>query len=161
MNSAPASEATICMIEPTDLVTLGVWAYFLSKYSWGWDHPVRPISEIVKADYVVGAFAGNQPVGFACVNRLASPDHQDNGEMWFAGWVVVPEFRNRGIGSQLYDECLKYWKSPERNGKFLLSTRNKQLVNAFQRKGWRILRDNALNEKGEPTTIFELARSKA
>ncbi len=143
-------------IEPTDLATLGVWAYFLSKYSWGWDYPLQPINEIRKADYVVGAFALNEPAGFASVNRLASPDGRDNGQMWFSGWVVAPEFRNRRIGAQLYEQCLRYMISPERQQRMLLSTENASLTEVFLRRGWKILRDNTLNESGKPTTIFEL-----
>ena len=145
-------------VNPTDLVTVGVWAYFLSKYSWGWSYPVEPISEVRKADYIVGAYVGHEPAGFACVNRLASPDGKDNGQMWLSGWVVAPEFRNRGLGGRLLDECLKYMKSTDRTERMLLSTENTQIFDVFTRRGWKIIRNDTLNEAGDPTTIFELTR---
>lgn len=159
MNNVPfPAQINIRTVEPTDLVTLGVWAYFLSKHSWGWDYPIQPISEIRKADFIVGAFNGNEPVGFACVNRLASPDGIDNGQMWLSAWVVVPEWRKRGIGRTLFDKCLRYMESPAREERMLLSTENTEIMDFFLTKGWTLLRDNTLNESGAPTAIFELKR---
>ena len=139
-----------------DRETLGIWAWYLSEYSWGWDYPLRPITEIPRAFYTMAAFAenGEKFVGAASLNLYASPDEQDNGEPWWAGVVVHPDYRMRGIASKFHETCLEHAR-----GKFprlLASTEKSYMYDFLQNRGWRMLRNNTLNEGGEPTIVYEL-----
>src|SRR5579864_9260109 len=65
-------------------------ASLVTEHSWGNEYPISPISEIQTADYCVGAYSGDELVGFASVGRFFSPDGKDNGQLWLAHAVVLP-----------------------------------------------------------------------
>ena len=142
--------------EVADETTLSMACFLVSEYSWGYDYPVDPVKEIRKAEYRIGAFADEKLVGFSAVSRHASPDHQDNGELWFSYAVVAPEFRGRGIFTSLYDSCLAYAKTVP--GRFLSCTDNPIVERFLLAQGWHVSR-STLDESDRSSTVFELYRT--
>jgi len=140
-----------------DRETYGTWAWFLSEFSWGWGYPLPPITEIHKAFYAIGAFAlnGEKFVGAASLNLHASPDEQNNGEPWFAGLVVHPDYWFRGIAHELHEWCRER-AYIEGFPRLLASTEKPYMHGILRNRGWVMLRNNTLNEGGEPTTVYEL-----
>jgi len=140
-----------------DRETYGVWAWLLSEYSWGWTYPLRPIVEINRAHFTIGAFAlnGEKFVGAASLNLYASPDGQNEGEPWFAGLVVHPDYWFRGIGHELHEWCRER-AYIEQFQRILASTEKPYMHGFLRNRGWRMLRNDTMNEGGEPTTVYEL-----
>lgn len=95
-------------ISTSKVETLEEAASLVSRYSWGYDYPVKPINEIQKAEQCVGAYINNQLVGFATLGRSFSPDGRDNQELWLAHAVVIPAFRGQGIFKKLYSKLIKH-----------------------------------------------------
>jgi len=146
-------------ISPTDLVTLGIWHYFLHEFSWEWRYTkvVRAIDELRKADYLFGSFAedGEKFVGGACINRMACPDLVDNGQQWLADFVVHPDYRKSVIAYVQYEACMRFAKSkPER---IMMSMENQDVRRIMPNLGWTVVREST-NEIGDPTTIIEYVR---
>ncbi len=130
-------------------------AELVSKYSWGYEYPVKPIDEILSSGYRIGAFITNQFVGFGTVGRAFSPDNLDNGELWIAHAVVIPEFRQQGIFRKIYKAQLAYARS--QSGCILSCTDNPIVVKFFLENGWRELR-KTIDESSKASTVFEYRR---
>ncbi len=127
----------------------------ISKYSWGYDYPKKPIEEIKTAEYVVSAFDKDKIIAFATVNKNSSPDGIDNGNLWLAHAVVVPEFRKRGLFTKLYDKQISYAKTQD--GKIFACTDNPIVRDFFLKNGWVEYRKTK-DEAGETATVFEYKR---
>ena len=138
-----------------DTETLRRCAWLVTEYSWGKSFPLKAFDESQLAEHHVAAYAGGQVVGYANVNRHASPDDKDDGEMWLAQVVVSPEYRERGVLIGMYKDCLAYMKS--KSGRILAGTDNPIMEHFFQSRNWRHFRDT-LDEAGDPCHIFEYSR---
>lgn len=123
----------------------------ISKYSWGYDYPKKPIEEIEKAEYLIGAFCGDNLVGFASVGRGFSPDEENNESLWFSHAIVIPEFRNRGIFKKLYEKQIIYAK--KQKGKIFSCTDNPIVKSFFLKNGWKEYRKTKDEASGD-TTIY-------
>ena len=153
-------------IDITDRVLIAYWAAMLSEYSWGWDYPVKPWDEIIKAEYIAGAFAqdvlgSEHLVGAACINRNANNDGKGNRDMWFSGWVVLPRFRRKGVGRALHDQCVAY--GVKQKGPIRASSETEYMDLFFASgSGWVITetRTTARNEDGKPMMLYEHMRSQ-
>lgn len=141
--------------EISDEPLLNRAASLVSEYSWGLDYPLNPLDEIQEAEYKVGAFVGDNLVGFATVGRSFSPDGIDNGELWLAHVVVLPEFRSQGIFSKLYQAQIKYAKN--QFGRILSCTDNPIVEKFFLDNNWKEIRQTK-DEAGEVTKVFEHKR---
>lgn len=124
----------------------------ISKYSWGEEYPVDPIKEHKLAEYAIGAYESESLIGISIVNRFSSPDGKDNGELWFADAVVVPEFRNQGVFTKLYEETMHYMLG--QSGRILTCTDNPIMESFLSKHGWQKIRDT-LDEEGGPCLVFE------
>jgi GNAT superfamily N-acetyltransferase len=146
-------DPTIDIREIRDKLMLSTAGFLVSEYSWGHEYPVNPLDEIRKAEFCVGAYAGNDHlVGFAGVSRFASPDGWENGELWFAYAVVVPEFRQQGIFRRLYEACMSY--ATAQRGRILSCTDNPIVSSFLLTHGWHLCR-TAVDESGIDTEVFE------
>lgn len=132
-------------------------ASLVREHSWGSDYPIDPLDEIEKSEYCIGAYSGARLVGFATVNRFASPDGKDNGELWLGHAVVSPEFRQQGVYQKLYDARMEHVSSS--SGRILACTSNPTIEGFFLTRGWNKLRDTR-DEGGEACTVFEYGRAK-
>ncbi len=137
----------------TELLTRA--AHMVSDYSWGYDYPVKPLDEILSAEYRIGAFVDEQLVGFGTVGRGFSPDSIDNGELWIAHAVVVPEFRNQGIFAKLYAEQLTYAESHKSHDGLILSCTDNPIVEKFFLAHDWMERRKTRDESRESSTVFE------
>lgn len=149
------SGVEITEIEISDEKTLEAAAALISEYSWGKDYPVNPIGEIKKSEYCAGACAGEKLIGFASVNRSASPDGKDNGELWLGHAVVAPEFRKQGIYQKLYAAQFEHAKKEA--GRILSCTSNPIIEKFLLGRGWQEIRKTH-DEGGEPCSVFEYFR---
>jgi GNAT superfamily N-acetyltransferase len=125
------------------------------QYSWGPDYPVHPIEEMRESEYHIGAFAGEELIGYSGINRLGSPDGVGLGEMWYAYVLVLPAYRKQGIRKRLYDSCLAYALSQP--GRILACTDNPSMEKFFHAEGWekvRVTRDAA----NDVCTVYEYSR---
>lgn len=145
-------------IPPDDAETLRQCASLVTEHSWGPDFPLQPFDEALRAEYHVCARTNGAVVGYANVNRFASPDGKDNGEMWFAQVVVDPKNRQRGILTEMYEKCLAHMQ--ENSGRILAGTDNPIMEKFFVAHGWQHLR-NTLDEAGDPCHILEYPNRRA
>ncbi len=147
----------IKVIPLSDEKTLRKIAALVTEYSWLPDYPVDPLDELKKAEYIIGAYADDRLAGFGTVNRYSSPDGRDNGEIWFGDAVVMPEFRNRGIYRNLYENRMDYVK--DKPGKILSCTDSPLMEKFFLRHGWREIRKTR-DEGNYICSVFEYDRKK-
>lgn len=128
----------------------------IPEYSWGPEYPIPPLDEIRKAEYCAGAYSADMLVGFAGVSRHASPDGQQNGELWLGYAVVVPEFREQGVYRMLYDACMEYVRGA--TGRILSCTDNPIIETFLLSHGWHVVRATH-DESGAPCLVFEYERT--
>ncbi|HEY5220584.1 MAG TPA: GNAT family N-acetyltransferase [Candidatus Paceibacterota bacterium] len=140
----------------SDENTLRDAAELITKYSWGEDYPVDPLEEIQKSEYCAGAYAKDKLVGFATVNRFASPDGKDNGELWLGHAVVIPEFREQGIYQKLYTAQMEH--TQRGSGRILSCTSNPIIENFLSGRGWQEIRKTKDEEGGE-CSVFEYSKN--
>ena len=139
-------------IDLSDSMMLDKVSFFISEHSWGHDYPVKPSEEHEKAEYCVGVYNNDELVGIGIINRFSSPDGKDNGELWLADAVVLPEFRGRGIYRKLYDTRMQYALQQPR--RILSCTDNPIMEKFFLKNGWFLLRET-LDEEGGRCLVFE------
>ena len=145
-------------IPPNDAETLRQCAALVTEHSWGKEFPLQPFDEALRAEYHICVRADVKVVGYANVNRFASPDGKDNGEMWFAQVVVDPCHRQRGILTAMHQNCFVYMQS--KSGRILAGTDNPIMEKFFAAHGWQHLR-NTLDEAGDPCHILEYPSRRA
>ena len=149
MNS---SEIEIREILSSDETILAKAAELITKYSWGPDYPIKPIDEIRRTEYSIGAFRNDQLVGFGSVGRDFSPDGIDNSELWIAHAVIIPEYRRIGIFNKIYEMQMSYAKSQQ--GRILSCTDNPIVEKFFLANDWKKIRE-AKDEAGGLSIVFE------
>lgn len=142
-------------IPVSDTEKLEEIAALITKYSWFEGYPVAPLDELRQSEYIVGAESGKVLTGVGAVNRVASPDGQDNGEIWLADAVVLPEYRNRGIYSKLYEARMTWAQTQP--GRILSCTENPVIDDFFLKRGWRKIRDTK-DEQGGDCRVYEFTR---
>lgn len=130
-------------------------AALITKYSWFEGYPVDPMDELRQSDYIVGAYAGKTLAGFGSINRVASPDGQDNGAWWFADAVVKPEYRERGIYTSLYEARMQWLEN--KPGRVLTCTETEIIDQFVSEHGWRKIRDTR-DEEGNDCRVYEYPR---
>ncbi|TSC83229.1 MAG: hypothetical protein G01um101419_139 [Parcubacteria group bacterium Gr01-1014_19] len=158
-NKFENSESVEIVEVPTsDEGTLEAAALLITEYSWGKDYPITPLDELRKSEYCVGAYSGDKLVGFAAINRFASPDGIDSGELWLGYAVVIPEFRERGIYQKLYSHQMTY--AEKESGRILSCTNNPIIAKFLLGKGWKEIRKTK-DEGGEYCSVFEYMRHSA
>ncbi len=145
-------------VSPDDAETLRQCAALVTEHSWGKEFPLQPFDEALRAEYHVCARTGGRVVGYANVNRFASPDGKDNGEMWFAQVVVDPAHRQRSILTEMYEKCLAHMQT--KSGRILAGTDNPIMEKFFAARGWKHLR-HTLDEAGDPCHILEYQSRRA
>jgi GNAT superfamily N-acetyltransferase len=146
----PPRMANLITIDTADVATLRRCADLIRRCSWGEDYPVDPFEEISKADYHVAAQHDGLLIGYACINRHASPDGQGNGQLWFACAVVDPGYRRQGVLSDLYDACMRYAAG---RGPVLACTDNPVMAGFFADHGWMLARET-VDEAGGCCKVF-------
>lgn len=129
-------------------------AYIVQKYSWGFDYPVNPLNELKQAEYIIGCFDGKRIVGFGSITRISSPDGKDNNKPWFADAVVLPEYRNKGIYTELYRKRLSFIKKQKES--VLFSCTDNPIIEKFLEKNNWILYRETKDEKGDECKVFIL-----
>ncbi len=146
---------TIREIQLSDEETLKEIAALMTKYSWGEHYPISTLDEIHAAEYIVGAYSGNVLAGFGAINRTASPDGLDNGELWFADSVVRPEYENQGIYIKIYDARMTWAK--DKPGRIFCCVETEKMDGILMRRGWHKIRDTK-DEEGNNCRVYEFTR---
>ncbi|MCM2339067.1 MAG: GNAT family N-acetyltransferase [Burkholderiales bacterium] len=139
-------------IKSSDIKLLNKATDLISKYSWGHDYPVRPIDEILRADYRIGAMIADELVGFGTVGFGFGPDKLDNDQLWIAHAVVLPKFRQQGIFREIFNAQLSYAKN--KNKRIMTCTDNQIIINFLLKNGWKELRQT-IDESGKASKVFE------
>lgn len=129
-------------------------ANLVRNYSWGPAYPQEPMSEIVSSELHVGAVVDNTIVGYSGINRFASPDGVDNGELWFVHAVVHPDYRRSGIWKSLYQRRLDYVRLL--HSRVLCCTDNPNVKNFLLSKGWFETRQAVDSNDSSIITVLEL-----
>lgn len=129
-------------------------ARMIQEYSWGLEYPVDAWSELKESDSILGCFDEKDLVGVASITRVASPDGIDNGLPWLAAAVVLPEYRGRGIYTELYRQRMKYLEDINES-LVLTCTDNPLIERLLTSKGWR-LRRVTQDESGGECKVFEI-----
>ena len=135
-----------------DRLTLEKASLLISEHSWGNNYPIKPIDEISKAEYCVGAYYNNELIGFAAVSRFASPDGKDNGKLWLGYAVVVPKFRKQGIFQKLYNLRMKWAK--EKSEPLFSCTDNPIIEKFLLSHKWYLIRETK-DESGAVCNVFK------
>ena len=126
-------------------------ANLIQKYSWGDNYPISAWSELKYAKYIIAVFDRKKIIGCASVTRLASPDNIDNGKLWLANAVVLPNYRKKGIFRLIYNKQLKYVK---RYNEPVFSCTSNHVVEKFFLKNRWILYRITKDESGEICKVF-------
>jgi GNAT superfamily N-acetyltransferase len=140
-----------------DEETLKSIAALITEHSWFEGYPVDPMDEMHAADYVVGAYEGDTLAGFGAINRVASPDEQDNGAWWLADAVVLPKYRKQSVYSRLYEARMKWLE--KKSGRILTCTENQVIDDFMLARGWHLNRDTK-DEQGNPCRVYEFDRKE-
>ncbi len=122
-------------------------AELVHKYSWGEDYLVRAITELRQNEYTIGAFNGPELIGMLCLNRVASPDNIDNGSLWLADGVVLPEYRKHKIFTFLYGKARDYFL--RKNEKVFACTENPVMEKFLLDHDWTFYRETKDEEGGD------------
>ena len=151
---------TYRVIARHELDTISVWIWFLHEYSRGWvsAEEVSAFNQIIRAEYMVGAFAenGRKLIGAGCVTRHASPDSVDSGELWLADFVVIPEYKKSLlVDFQLYQMCMAFAQTL--SGRILMSAKSEQVCQLMHKLGWVDVR-NTMDQMDVLTTVLEFPR---
>ena len=139
-------------IDISDRSTLEKASFLISEYSWGNNYPIKPIDEVSKAEYCVGAYNNNELIGFAAVSRFGSPDGKDNDKLWLGYAVVIPKFRQQGIFQKLYNTIIKLVK--EKPIHILACTDNPVIEKFLLSRGWHLIRETR-DESNAVCHVFE------
>ena len=121
---------------------------------------IDPLQQISKADVIFGAIVGSEFVGFASINRFASPDNlnNDGSDVWFEDSVVRPDLHRRGIWSKLQKRRFAY--APQTSGRIFTASiapwRDASLRNA----GWQECRVTHDKHSDILCRVFEFPRSR-
>ena len=126
-------------------------AEMIQEHSWGLKYPINAWSELKNAEYILAAFDVKKIVGCASVTRVASPDGIDNGKLWFADAVVLPEYRNKGIYKLFYKKRFEYIQKHHEPA--FSCTDNSHIEKFFLKKGWRLYRITK-DESGGMCKVF-------
>src|SRR3989344_5831657 len=113
-------------------------AEMIQEHSWGLKYPINAWNELKNAEYILAAFDVRKIIGCASVTRVASPDGIDNGKLWFADAVVLPEYRNKGIYKLFYKKRFEYIQKHHEPA--FSCTDNSHIEKFFLKKGWRLYR---------------------
>ncbi len=139
-------------IDILDILTLEKASFLISKYSWGNNYPIKPIDEVSKAEYCIGAYNNNELIGFAAVSRFGSPDGKDNGKLWLGYAVVIPEFRRHSIFQKLYGARMNWAR--EKSEPLFACTDNPIIKKFLLSRGWNLLRKTR-DESNAPCLVFK------
>lgn len=131
------------------------FASFVKTYSWGEDYPESPFEEIKEAVFRTAAFHNDQLVGFGSITNNGSPDGIDNGELWLAHAVVLPEFQQQGIYGKIYEKCMGYASTI--SGRLLACTDNPVMDSFFLSNEWKKIRE-AKDVAGVTCNVYEYPR---
>jgi GNAT superfamily N-acetyltransferase len=104
----------------SDEAAMTTYANMLRR--WLYPSDEDPMDQILRAEAIFAAQVEGLYVGFASVNRFASPDGQedDGSVLWFEDSVVVPEWRRRGVNGLLQEDRMNYARAEE--GRILTSS---------------------------------------
>lgn len=141
-------------LQSNEVALLHIAARLVQKHSWGPDYPLEPMTEMSQSELHIGAFVSDELVGYSGVNRSASPDLVDNGELWFVHAVVHPLHRRSKIWQTMYQERLNYAR--EMPGRILCCTDNPHVESFLLSQGWHENRKTVDVTDGSPITVFEL-----
>lgn len=136
------------------VATLAEWTHT----EWGHLHPGRSLSAAI-AEFRAECGAGGVPSVFAALHgdipvgtaSLVADDMSDRRELtpWLASVYVLPEWRGRGIASQLVRRVEEEAQA-HGHGRFYLYTPDQQAL--YRRLGWRDLEDREY--RGEAVTVM-------
>jgi len=126
-------------------------AEMIQEYSWGIKYPVDAWSELKNAEDILAAFYEKKLVGCASVTRVASPDGIDNGKLWFADAVILPDYRDKGIYRLFYKKGLEYIKKHKEP--IFSCTDNPRMEKFFLKTGWSLYR-TTIDEDGGMCKVF-------
>jgi len=129
-------------------------AKIIQEYSWGNNYPLDVWEELKESEYIIGCFDNKKIVGLGSVTRVASPDKIDNGLLWFAHTVVLPDYRKQGIYKTLYEKRLEYVKN--KNEKFILTCTDNPIIKKFLLKNKWVLYRTTKDESGGVCRVFKL-----
>ena len=129
-------------------------AQMIQEHSWGNNYPIDAWEELKESEYIIGCFDDDKIVGLGSISRIASPDKVDNGLLWFAHTVVLPDYRKQGIYETLYEKRLEYVK--KRNEGFILTCTDNLIIEKFLLKNKWILYRTTKDESGNFCKIFKL-----
>lgn len=137
-----------------NLVQLQGAANLLHKYSWGRNDSSPPIAEILQSELHVAAVVGADIIGYAGVYRFVSPDGVDESELWFVHAVVRPDYRRRGIWTNLYQMRLGYVRHFQ--NRVLCCTNNPSVKRSLLSKGWADVSQAVDKNNGSSVAKLEL-----
>ncbi len=129
-------------------------ARMIQEYSWGLDYPVDAWSELKESDFIIGCFDHKKLIGLGSVTHAASPDKIDNNLPWLAGAIVLPEYREQGVYTELYRRRMEHLKK-QNEPVALVCTDNLLVENFLVNKRW-ILRRITKDESGGECKVFEI-----
>ncbi len=126
-------------------------AGIIQEYSWGDNYPVKAWSELKCARYIIAVFDRKKIVGCSSVTRIASPDKIDNGKLWLANAIVLPNYRKKGIFKLLYNKQFKY---AEKYNEPIFSCTSNPVIEKFLLKNRWVLYRITKDESGEMCKVF-------
>jgi RimJ/RimL family protein N-acetyltransferase len=139
-----------------DYALYAMWSYFLMRWSSGWGRsfPIPPLVECMRADYVVAAMIGDEPVGFGSINRTANNDGSFDSVQWFCGWVVADYMQRKGIGRLIHIACMRFAHAQPLE--LRATSEEFHLDDVFRKFGWilRAGKETARNEDGQPMNVY-------
>ena len=126
-------------------------ADIIQEHSWGLKYPIDAWSELKNAEYILAAFSGKKLIGGASITRVASPDGIDNGKLWFADAVVLPDYRGKGIYRLFYKKRFKYI---QKYNEPVFSCTDNPFIEKFLLKNEWILYRTTMDEGGGMCKVF-------
>jgi predicted N-acetyltransferase YhbS len=153
MEIFPLSERTE-FIKPLSLWAFGYWyanrgikfSAIEADYTRRADFSRLPVTWVAVED--------NAPVGMVSLKERDLTSHR-NLSPWLSALFVIPQYRNRGIGSQLIETVLCFAREQEFDSVHLFTDHRKMnyLTQYYSSRGWEIV-EQTLDIEGNPTNIF-------
>ncbi len=118
-----------------------------------------PMKQITRADVIFAGVVNAEDVGFASVNRYASPDriNADGEDLWLEDSVIKPAYQGLGVWSVLERLRLEYVRDAK--GRIFTTSVSSERTEYLVRNRWvqvRVTRDGP----GDGfCTVFELPRA--